>query len=347
MKCNLSLMNSWHSFSPNGRWLAFSSKGRSIYTQLMLTHIDAKGNDTPAVLVENTTAANRAVNIPEFVNTPPDGLQQIDPQAAEVYRVADRGFELMGNGQMAEAVPEWRKALQMDPGDANWHFNLAVSLRESNQTPEAVEEFRKACDLDAKKPKWFADLAALLSQTGDLDGAVVNYRKSLLLNPSNAAVEADLGVALFKDGQGQEGYEHLQKAVDMDPGFAEGHNDLATALAKMGRLDDAVVEVQKAIALSPSSAGYSYNLGFALELRGDLAGAVEAFQKSVELSEGKDARCLAALADAYDKTGRFPEAIQSARQAADLAVQEKDPQLEQDLRNDLERYQRDGAATQP
>jgi Flp pilus assembly protein TadD len=133
----------------------------------------------------------------------------------------------------------------------------------------------------------------------------------------------------------------------MDPGFAEGHNDLATALAKMGRLDDAVVEVQKAIALSPSSAGYSYNLGFALELRGDLAGAVEAFQKSVELSEGKDARCLAALADAYDKTGRFPEAIQSARQAADLAVQEKDPQLEQDLRNDLERYQRDGAATQP
>jgi Flp pilus assembly protein TadD len=67
----------------------------------------------------------------------------------------------------------------------------------------------------------------------------------------------------------------------------------------------------------------------------------------VELSEGKDARCLAALADAYDKTGRFPEAIQSARQAADLAVQEKDPQLEQDLRNDLERYQRDGAATQP
>ena len=176
---------------------------------------------------------------------------------------------------------------------------------------------------------------------------MVNYRKSLSLNPSNAAVEADLGVALFKDGQGQEGYEHLQKAVDIDPGFAEGHNDLATALAKMGRLDDAVVEVQKAIALSPSSAGYRYNLGFALELRGNLAGAVEAFQKSVELSKGKDARCLSALAEAYDKTGRFPEAIQSARHAADLAVQEQDPQLEQDLKNDIERYQHDGAATHP
>ena len=347
MKCNLSLMNSWHSFSPNGRWLAFSSKGRSIYTQLMLTHIDANGNDTPAILVENATAANRAVNIPEFVNIPPDGLQRIDPQAADVYRVADRGFELMGIGQMAEAVQEWRKALQMDPDNANWLFNLAVSLRESNQEPEALEELRKACDLDPNEPRWFADLAASLSQTGDLDGAVVNYRKSLSLNPSNAEVEADLGVALFKDGQAQEGYEHLQKAVEMDPGFTDGHNDLATALAKMGRVDEAVVEVQKAIALSPSSAEYRYNLGFALELRGDLAGAVGAFQKSVELSEGKDARCLAALADAYDKAGRFPEAIQSARQAVDLAVQEHDQQLEQDLRHALERYQREGAKAQP
>src|ERR1039457_3656587 len=31
MRCNTSRMNSWHSFSPNGRWLVFSSKSRSPY----------------------------------------------------------------------------------------------------------------------------------------------------------------------------------------------------------------------------------------------------------------------------------------------------------------------------
>ena len=41
-------MNSWHSFSPNGRWLVFSSKSRSPYTQMFLTHVDEQGNDTPA-----------------------------------------------------------------------------------------------------------------------------------------------------------------------------------------------------------------------------------------------------------------------------------------------------------
>jgi len=131
------------------------------------------------------------------------------------------------------------------------------------------------------------------------------------------------------------------------PDFADGHSYLGTTLAKMGRLDEAVSELEKAVALSSTSAEYRFNLGFVLGLRGDLAGAVEAFQKSVELSQGKDGRCLAALADAYEKAGRAAEAVQSAHQALDLAIQEHDEQLEKDLRRALERYERDGAKTQP
>ena len=39
---------------------------RGPYTRLMPAHIDADGNDSPAVIVDDTTAANRAVNIPEL-----------------------------------------------------------------------------------------------------------------------------------------------------------------------------------------------------------------------------------------------------------------------------------------
>jgi hypothetical protein len=83
MRANTRLMNSWHSFSPNGRWLVFSSKARSAYTQMYLTHIDANGNDSPAILIDNATAANRAVNIPEFVNIDGDGIEEIDVHVAD------------------------------------------------------------------------------------------------------------------------------------------------------------------------------------------------------------------------------------------------------------------------
>ena len=167
------------------------------------------------------------------------------------------------------------------------------------------------------------------------------------MEPSNAGAEADLGTVLFESGQTQEGYEHLRKAVEMAPDFADGHNELGTALAKMGRMDEAVGELQKAVTLDSTSVEYRYNYGFVLGLHGDDAGAVAVLQKAVELSEGKDWRCLAALASAYDKTGHSAEAVESAQQALALAVQEHDEQAERSLRSDLERYQRNGARTQP
>ena len=91
LRANTRLMNSWHSWSPNGRWLVFSSKARSPYTQMYLTHIDEQGNSSPAILIDNATASNRAVNIPEFVNINPDGIDQIEVHVADGTDVATGG----------------------------------------------------------------------------------------------------------------------------------------------------------------------------------------------------------------------------------------------------------------
>jgi len=91
LRSNTRLMNSWHSWSPNARWLVFSSKARSPYTQMYLTHIDEQGNSSPAILIDNSTASNRAVNIPEFVNINPDGIDQIEVHVADGAQIAATG----------------------------------------------------------------------------------------------------------------------------------------------------------------------------------------------------------------------------------------------------------------
>ena len=77
MNCNLGRLNSWHTWSPNSRWLAFVSKENSAYTELFLTHIDEKGNDSPPILIERFKKANFAINVPEFANIPVEGIRQI------------------------------------------------------------------------------------------------------------------------------------------------------------------------------------------------------------------------------------------------------------------------------
>jgi hypothetical protein len=80
LRCNTRRMNSWHSWSPNGKWLVFTSKAYSDYTQLCLTHIDENGYSTPPVLLAHLTAPDRAANIPEFVNTNPGAITNIREQ---------------------------------------------------------------------------------------------------------------------------------------------------------------------------------------------------------------------------------------------------------------------------
>lgn len=78
MACNTpGRMASWHSIDPSGRWMVFSSKADGPYTRLWLTHLDENGNDSPPVQLEGFGEADRAANIPEFLNIAPDGLIKI------------------------------------------------------------------------------------------------------------------------------------------------------------------------------------------------------------------------------------------------------------------------------
>ncbi len=83
MRCNTPRMNSWHSWSSNSRWLVFASKANTAYTQLFLTHIDADGQDSPPVLLENFTVPDLAANMPEFVPLQADAIQHIRDQFVE------------------------------------------------------------------------------------------------------------------------------------------------------------------------------------------------------------------------------------------------------------------------
>jgi tetratricopeptide (TPR) repeat protein len=222
MRCNTASMNSWHSFSPNGRWLVFSSKARSPYTQMYLTHLDESGNDTPAILIENATAANRAVNIPEFVNVPPGGLVSMDAPAAEYFRIVDGASELMTRKQFTAAAVEWSKALRLQPGTAPAHYNLGLCLFQSGRILEAIEHYERALELSPEYPEAHNNLGGALSSVGRLDEALLHFQKSVELDPSRVGAQMNLGTALVRKGQFVEAIPHLEKSVQLSEGRQPG-----------------------------------------------------------------------------------------------------------------------------
>jgi tetratricopeptide (TPR) repeat protein len=291
MRCNTPRMNSWHSFSPNGRWLVFSSKARSPYTQMYLTHIDEDGNDSPPILIENTTAANRAVNLPEFVNIAPDGLRQIGGPVIDYYRLVDRAAYLQRTGAYAASAVKWRQALELNADDEFAHRKLATVLMMTGHREEAAAQLREANE--------------------------IQLRAALEADPASARAHNDLGVVLVEAGRVEEGIAQFEKAAELKPDFAAARTNLGGALAKLGKLDEALIELRRAISLDARYAPAHYELGLVLSQRGDAQGAVAEWRRALEI-DPKYAEAHDSLGETLDAQGRTAEALDHWRAAIDL-----------------------------
>jgi Flp pilus assembly protein TadD len=245
LRCNLPLMNSWHSFSPNGRWLVFSSKSNTPYTQMFLTHIDPNGDDSPALLIENATASNRAVNLPEFVNSPYDGFTGIDVPAVDHTRHFNRGTDLAIKGDHAAAVTEFEAALKTEPNDwktSEWRIHESLSKS--------------------------------LLQLGRRDEALQQITESLRLNPYNGEMQTNLANILFQSGDTQRALQHIDLAVRLLPKYATPWYNRATMRLKEGDRAGALQDFAEAIRIDPKDPAAWYGRAVARAEGGDRTGAL-------------------------------------------------------------------------
>jgi tetratricopeptide (TPR) repeat protein len=339
LESNLPIMNSWHTFSPNGKWLAFSSKTPSFYTHLYLTHIDENGHASPPVVVENATASNRAVNIPEFANIGPDGLDRIETPAIDFYREFDIAQQLQDDHKWAEAVPAWKIAADKDPSDARPWNNMGVALATTGKTADAITSYEKALFINNDSSQTHNNLGSVLAESNRFDEAMTHIQKAIELNPDNGAAHINLGHLFEINGHRDEAIQQLTAGIELAPKNPDGHNIYGVILARQGKLDDAISELQKAVALSPNSAECHYNLGRAYAASNRFAEALPQLESAAKLTSNREPEILQMLAAMYSENGNSPQAVTIARQALDLAEQQQNSDLALSLRANLAHYQ--------
>jgi tetratricopeptide (TPR) repeat protein len=372
-------MNSWHSFSLNGRWLVFSSKARSAYTQMYLTHIDEAGNDSPAILIDNSTAANRAVNLPEFVNIPPNGLLKISTPAVEMYRRFDQaardgeagnnalaiaewqalvredpndariqnnvGAALARAGRFKEAIPHYQKGLALNPQYHAIHNNLGKALFASGRVDEAIREYEKGLEIYPDSSELHNNLGSALARNGQLDEATAHFERAVAINPEYAEAHLNLGFAMLSDGRQNEAAREFSRAVESDPRSAVAHTYLGTTLYfGLGKVRDALAEWRKALQLDPDFALAISQMAHALAASPEAsdrngAEAIKLATRAVELSKGDEPVFLDTLAMAYAESGRFTDAVETARRALQLAREQNQPSEADALNERIELYQ--------
>jgi Flp pilus assembly protein TadD len=328
LRANMSPMNSWHSWSPNGRWLVFSSKSRGPYTRMYLTHIDENGNDSPAIYIDNPTAANRAVNLPEFVNIPSDGLVKISTPAVDMYKEFDHAAELAANGHEAEAIVEWENLAASNPDNALVRNNLGAALSRTGRYEDAIVQLEKALELNPQYNLVHVNLGHSLMNAGQTDAAVAEYGKALEFYPDSADLRNSLGTALEKQGKLGDAIQTYSEAIELNPQLADAHNNLGRALLSTGQASsdaEAEKEFKTAITLDPRNADAENNLGTLYGQEGDDTKAEEMFRKAIK-DKPEFPRAIVNLAATLASESRFAEARDVLQQALRIEPENKDAQ---------------------
>jgi tetratricopeptide (TPR) repeat protein len=269
------------------------------------------------------------------------------------------GSFLFEQGRVDEAMVHFKRAVEIEPGYARAQYNLAGVLNEKGQVDEAITHFQRALEIQPGYSMAHYQRGEILRQRGRLDEAIAHFRRAVEIRPDYAEAHNGLGVALLRKGQVDEAITHLQRALEIQPNRAEDHNNLAGVLWQRGRVQEAIMHYQRSLAIRPDYALAHHNLGKllqqegrvqeavahyqrALEIQPDFAAArgslawvfatspqaslrdggraVELAQEAVRVSGDGNPMLMATLAAAYAEARRFPEAMETAKLALELAA---------------------------
>jgi len=315
LRANTPRMNSWHSWSSNGRWLVFSSKANTAYTQLFLTHIDEHGESTPPVVLDRFTGSDRAANIPEFVALPAESIVKISEQFLDAYSFLRAGMANERTGNYPGAVRVYERGLVVDPDNVELLNAMGFSLFQQGKSAEAVVALEKAIAIDPKHWKAHNNMALASIDLGELEVAEAHYRESLAIEPQ-PAIYNDLGFVLERQGIPEEAAEAYRKALELDPGSASALYNLGSSLARSGEFAQAEKYLRAAVAKNPGTQTYT-GLGIVLSQQGKADEAVASLQAAIQ-ADPKNAAAHQALAQAFTSLGRTEEARKEMEMAKAL-----------------------------
>ncbi|MGD0923188.1 MAG: tetratricopeptide repeat protein, partial [Terriglobia bacterium] len=152
------------------------------------------------------------------------------------------------------------------------------------------------------------------------------------------------GIALSQQGRFDEAIVHLQKAVEITPGIVQSYQNLGNALYLQGKIPEALARWREGLRVDPNHLPLLSQTAWVLatcpaaSVRNG-SEAVKLAQRAAQASGGQDPAILDTLAAAYAEVGRFPEAVQTARQALTLATQQNAQPLAEGLKARIALYE--------
>jgi tetratricopeptide (TPR) repeat protein len=206
-------------------------------------------------------------------------------------------------GKDSEAIPEYKKTLELKADLYQAELNLGISLLREKRGAEAVPYLTAAVAQKTKEFRPNSYLAAAELAAGDFAKAEQYYTTALEIDPQSPDAELGLAHALAKQNRLADAQPHFQKAAAMNANYRDGLLELASLYEAQHDAANAMSIYQQ----FPGDPGAQERWGELLLAAGQPAEAIGHFQTAIEKSPTEANR--AALAAAYLKNKEPDKAL--------------------------------------
>jgi serine/threonine protein kinase len=176
----------------------------------------------------------------EKFNVPSESITTSSLEALKIFVL---GREQIVNGRQFEAIPFYKKALELDPDFALAYTELAVVYRNTDQWSLAAEMTKKAYELRnsvSESEKLRITYYYHNFVNGELDQAIDTLELWRNTYPNFVVSYVSLSDSMERIGQSEKAVAFAREGIRIDPNYATIYMNLVESLVSLDRNDEAM-----------------------------------------------------------------------------------------------------------
>lgn len=249
-------------------------------------------------------------------------IEQATTPSLEALKAYSLGRELSIKGQDCEAIPLFKRAIELDPNFTKAYNGLAGSYSNTAQQELATENFRKAFDLgdrasEFENLKIAADYYAFA--TFEIEKAIELYELLTRTYPRDPFAWNNLCNRYNSVGEFAKAAEACRESIRLNPNWVTARSNLALALMSLNRFDEAKRVIQESLAKkleSTSMHSHLYSIAF---VKNDVNLMKQQVDWALDRPDGYLAQIWQAEVAVF--RGQLRQAREFNRRAVELALQ--------------------------
>jgi len=221
-------------------------------------------------------------------------------------------------GDELAAIPNYQRAIEIDPNFAMAYARLGTAYSNLEQTQLSEQNRQKAFELRdrASEREKLYIMSHYYADSGQLDKGITAYELYRQTYPRDSIPFNNLAAIYNQLGQFDNALENAKRAVDLDPDMVSGYENAAVAYAGLNRIEEARATLNTALQHNASHAGFHLGLAMLDWCEGKDADMEKELQSASATPDG-EARVLDFRAGVASTRGQVRQTREFARQNED------------------------------